>query len=221
MKISPDQYIMWQSGFLKINHTIFFTWIIMVFLIVTALTLRLMLANKKSFGKLQNFFEILITGIEDQISQMGKVNMKIIFPIIATLFIFILSANLLQIIPTFHSPTASLSTTVALVIVVIITGISYGIYRVGFFGYLKKYTRPTIIMLPLNLIGDISSNTAMAIRLYGNMMSGMIISAIVTKIAFLVLGFPIFLSVLSFISSVIQAYIFSILALVFMTSAEE
>lgn len=193
----------------------------MIFLLVTALILRLMLTNKKDFSKLQNFFEILITGIEDQISQMGKVNIKIIFPIIATLFIFILSANLLQMIPTFHSPTASLSTTIALVIVVITTGISYGIYRVGFFGYLKKYTRPTIIMLPLNLIGDISSNTAMAIRLYGNMMSGMVISAIVTKIAFLVLGFPIFLSVLSFISSVIQAYIFSILALVFMMSAED
>lgn len=221
MKISPDQYIMWQDGFLKLNHTIFFTWIIMIFLLVTALILRLMLTNKKDFSKLQNFFEILITGIEDQISQMGKVNIKIIFPIIATLFIFILSANLLQMIPTFHSPTASLSTTIALVIVVITTGISYGIYRVGFFGYLKKYTRPTIIMLPLNLIGDISSNTAMAIRLYGNMMSGMVISAIVTKIAFLVLGFPIFLSVLSFISSVIQAYIFSILALVFMMSAED
>ena len=85
---------------------------------------------------------------------------------------------------------------------------------------LKKYVKPTIVMLPMNIISDISGNCALAIRLYGNIMSGMIIGAVVSKIVFLALGFPIFLSILSFISSVIQAYIFSILALVFILSAE-
>lgn len=221
MKISTDQYIIWQSGFFKINQTILFTWVIIVFLVTTALILRTLLTSEKNFGKLQNFFEVLTSGIEQQISQMTKVNMNFVFPFIATLFIFILSSNLLQIIPIFHSPTASLSTTVALVSMVICIGIIYGISRVGIFGYLKKYTKPTLIMLPMHIIGDVSSNMAMAIRLYGNIMSGMVISAIVTKIAFLAFGLPIFLSILSFVSSVIQAYIFSILALVFMTSAEE
>lgn len=220
MKITPDQYIIWQDGFFKINHTIFFTWFIMFVVIVLAIILRIFLTHEKNIGKLQNFFEILISGIEDQIQKMGKVDLNFVFPFIATVFIFILFSNLLQIIPFFHSPTASLSTTIALVIVVVILGITYGIKRVGVIGYLKKYTRPTIVMLPMNIISDISSNCALAIRLYGNVMSGMIIGAVVSQIAFLALGFPIFLSMLSFISSVIQAYIFSILALVFILSAE-
>ena len=75
-------------------------------------------------------------------------------------------------------------------------------------------------MLVMNIISDVSSNCALAIRLYGNVMSGMIISAVISQVAFLAIGFPIFLSMLSFISSVIQAYIFSVLALVFIISAE-
>ena len=220
MKITPDQYIVWQDGFFKINHTILFTWFIMVVMIIVALILRVVLTHEKNIGKLQNFFEILITGIEDQIQKMGKVDLNFVFPFIATIFIFILFSNLLQIIPFFHSPTASLSTTVALVIIVVSLGVIYGVKRVGILGYLKKYIKPTIVMLPMNIISDISGNCALAIRLYGNIMSGMIIGAVVSKIVFLALGFPIFLSILSFISSVIQAYIFSILALVFILSAE-
>ncbi len=220
MKITPDQYIVWQNGFFKINHTILFTWFIMAVMIIVALILRAVLTHEKNIGKLQNFFEILITGIKDQVEKMGKVDLNFVFPFIATIFIFILFSNLLQIIPFFHSPTASLSTTVALVVVVVSLGIIYGVKRVGVIGYLKKYIRPTVVMLPMNIISDISSNCALAIRLYGNIMSGMVIGAVVSQIAFLALGFPIFLSILSFISSVIQAYIFSILALVFILSAE-
>ncbi len=220
MKITPDQYIVWQDGFFKINHTILFTWFIMAVMIIVALILRAVLTHEKNIGKLQNFFEILITGIKDQVEKMGKVDLNFVFPFIATIFIFILFSNLLQIIPFFHSPTASLSTTVALVVVVVSLGIIYGVKRVGVIGYLKKYIRPTVVMLPMNIISDISSNCALAIRLYGNIMSGMVIGAVVSQIAFLALGFPIFLSILSFISSVIQAYIFSILALVFILSAE-
>lgn len=220
MNITPDQFIIWQNGFFKINHTILFTWFIMAVMLITAIALRIILTHEKNIGRLQNFFEILITGIKDQIEKMGKVDLNFVFPFIATLFIFILFSNLLQIVPFFYSPTASLSTTVALVIIVVLLGIIYGIKKVGVFGYLKKYTKPTIIMLPMNIISDISSNCALTIRLYGNVMSGMIISAVVSKVIFLAFGFPIFLNILSFISGIIQAYIFSILALVFILSAE-
>lgn len=220
MKITPDQFIVWQDGFFKINHTILFTWIVMAVMLVLALILRAVLTHEKNIGRLQNFFEVLITGIQEQIEKIGEVEMKYIFPFIATLFIFILFSNLLQVIPFFHSPTASLSTTVALVIMVVSLGIIYGIKRVGFAKYIKKYIKPTPVMLPMNIISDISGNCALAIRLYGNVMSGMIIGAVVSQIAFLALGFPIFLNILSFISSVIQAYIFSVLALVFIISAE-
>ena len=203
MNITPDSFIVWQNGFFKINDTILFTWILMAVIISVSVILRLMLTKEKNIGRLQSFFEVLIYGIKDQVEKMG-----------------ILFSNLMQIIPFFYSPTASLSTNVALVIVVVSLGVIYGIKQVGVFGYFKKYLRPTPVMLVMNIISDVSSNCALAIRLYGNVMSGMIISAVISQIAFLAIGFPIFLSMLSFISSVIQAYIFSVLALVFIISAE-
>lgn len=221
MEITPDKYIVFQNEFIKINHTILYTWLIMAVVLAFALTLRFLLTHGKDIGKLQNIFEVLITGIEGQINEMGKVDLNYVFPFIATLFIFIAFGNLLQIIPFFESPNASLSTTVALVIMVVCMGIFYGVKRVGVVGYLKKYTKPSIVMLPMNIISDISSNCALAIRLYGNMMSGMIIGAVMSGVAFLAIGLPIFLNILSFITSIIQAYIFSILALVFILSAED
>ena len=220
MNITPDSFIVWQNGFFKINDTILFTWILMAVIISVSVILRLMLTKEKNIGRLQSFFEVLIYGIKDQVEKMGKVDINFVFPFIATIFIFILFSNLMQIIPFFYSPTASLSTNVALVIVVVSLGVIYGIKHVGVFGYFKKYLRPTPVMLVMNIISDVSSNCALAIRLYGNVMSGMIISAVISQIAFLAIGFPIFLSMLSFISSVIQAYIFSVLALVFIISAE-
>ena len=144
MNISTDQFIVWQNDLFKINYTILFTWFVMFVILVAVFILRLILTNERNIGKLQNFFEILITGIEDQINKMGKVDMKFIFPFIATLFIFILFSNLLQIIPFFNPPTASLSTTIALAIIVIIVGLFYGIKRVGIFGYIKKYINEQI-----------------------------------------------------------------------------
>ena len=221
MNITTDQFIIWENSFFKLNDTIFFTWLIMAVMIGVALVLRLFITNEKNFGKLQNFFEVFITGIEDQIKKMGEVDIKKVFPFIATIFIFVLIANLLQLIPFFKSPTASLSTNIALVILVIIRGITYGIKRTGVLEYLKKYTRPTIFMLPMNIVSDIASNCALVIRLYGNIMSAMVIGAIVDGIAFLAFGFPIFLNILHFISGVLQAYIFSMLSLVFIMSSEK
>lgn len=221
MNITTDQFIIWENHFFKLNDTIFFTWFIMAFMIGIALILRLYITNEKNFGKLQNFFEVFITGTEDQIQKMGKVDIKEVFPFIATVFIFVLMANLLQLIPFFRSPTASLSTNIALIILVIIRGVGYGIKKIGVIGYLKKFAKPSIIMIPMNIISEISSNCSLVIRLYGNMMSAMVIGAIVDGIAFLAFGFPIFLNILHFISGVLQAYIFSMLSLVFIISAEE
>lgn len=221
MNITTDTMIMWKNEFFTINDTIFFTWVIMLFVISLALILRVMITNEKNFGKLQNFFEVLISGIEEQIKKAGEVDVKFVFPFIATIFIFILIANLLHIIPFFHSPTASLSTNIALVIIVVLTGISYGIKRVGLIHYLKKYAKPSWFMIPMHIISDISSNCALVVRLYGNIMSAMVIGTIVEEISFLSVGFPLFLNFLDLISGVIQAYIFSLLALAFMMSAEE
>ncbi|HSQ98229.1 MAG TPA: F0F1 ATP synthase subunit A [Rickettsiales bacterium] len=221
MNITTDAMIMWKNDFFTINDTIFFTWIIMFLVISLALVLRVLITNEKNFGRLQNFFEVLITGIEEQIEKAGEIDVKYVFPFIATIFIFILVANLIHIIPFFHSPTASLSTNIALVIIVILTGVSYGIKRVGILNYLKKYTKPSWIMLPMNVVGDIASNCALVVRLYGNIMSAMVIGMIIEGIAFLSIGFPLFLNFLDLISGIIQAYIFSMLSLAFIMSAED
>ena len=84
MNITPDQIIVWQNGFFKINNTILFTWILMAFVITVAIILRLALTHEKNIGKLQNFFEILIYGIKDQVEKMGKVDINFVFPFIAT-----------------------------------------------------------------------------------------------------------------------------------------
>ncbi|GMO56632.1 MAG: F0F1 ATP synthase subunit A [Rickettsiales bacterium] len=220
MDISTDTIIIFQNSIFPINATIFYTWIVMAIILTTSIILRFYLTSTDKIGKLQTFFETVIMTIEEQIKNAGKVDMNFVFPFIGSLFLFIITSNLLSMIPTFHSPTASLSTTAALAIIVVFVGYTYQIRRVGFKGFLKKYIKPVAFMLPMNIISDVSGNCALAIRLYGNVMSGMVLGAIVAKISFLSLGFPIFLSILDFMSSVIQAYIFSVLSLTFMRNAE-
>ena len=101
MNITPDSFIVWQNGFFKINDTILFTWILMAVIISVSVILRLMLTKEKNIGRLQSFFEVLIYGIKDQVEKMGKVDINFVFPFIATIFIFILFSNLMQIIPFF------------------------------------------------------------------------------------------------------------------------
>jgi len=221
MEINLDNDVIWQSGLFKINSTIFFTWVMMAMVFCSLLVFKMFLTNGKKIGSLQNFFELLVGVIEEQVKQSANVDLRYVFPFIATMFIFILSANLFEVIPFFEAPTASLSTTAALSLSTVMMGIFYGIKRVGAVGFLRKYLRPTPVMCPMNIIGDVSSTFSLTMRLYGNMMSGMVIGMVVTKISFLSLGFPIFLNILSLMTCTIQAYIFSILSMSFITSAEE
>lgn len=218
MKISPDQYIVWNYGFVNINYTLIFTWIVMGLLISVAFLTRHKIKKNKGISKLENFFDVLILTIEEQIKNISDVDFKIIFPIITTIFLFIFTSNLSSLIPNFESPTASLSTTAALTILVIILAVFVGIKNKGFFGYFSKYTKPVAFMLPLNILGDIVSNFSLAFRLYGNIMSGGIIAKILVSIPFLSIGFPVIISLLGTITGAIQAYIFSILAMIFIAS---
>ncbi len=140
-------------------------------------------------------------------------------PFIGTLFLFIVTSNLLAVVPGFYAPTASLSTTAALAICVLVAVPVYGIAQQGFLGYLKLYVQPTPLMLPFNLIGELSRTLALAVRLFGNMMSGAKIGAILLAIA--PLFFPILMHALGLLTGLIQAYIFAILALVYIASATQ
>ncbi|MDI1314733.1 F0F1 ATP synthase subunit A, partial [Prosthecobacter sp.] len=136
---------------------------------------------------------------------------------LGTLFLFVATAALCTIIPGYEPPTGSLSTTAALALCVLIAVPMFGIADQGMGGYLKSYLEPTIIMLPFNLISEVSRTLALAVRLFGNMMSGaMIIAILLTITPFL---FPILMTVLGLLTGMVQAYIFSILAAVYIAAA--
>ncbi|WP_285547205.1 F0F1 ATP synthase subunit A, partial [Dyadobacter frigoris] len=136
---------------------------------------------------------------------------------IGTLFLFIAVANVCIIFPWYEPPTGSLSTTAALAVCVFMAVPFYGVGADGFVGYLKSYIEPTFIMLPFNLISEASRTLALAIRLFGNMMSGGLVVAILISITPLI--FPIIMSALGLLTGMVQAYIFSILATVYIAAA--
>jgi F-type H+-transporting ATPase subunit a len=124
---------------------------------------------------------------------------------------------LCTIIPGYEPPTGSLSTTAALALCVFVAVPFFGIVDQGIGGYLKSFIEPTFIMLPFNLISEISRTLAMAVRLFGNMMSGtMIIAILLTITPFL---FPIVMTALGLLTGMVQAYIFTILAAVYIAAA--
>jgi F-type H+-transporting ATPase subunit a len=138
-------------------------------------------------------------------------------PFLGTLFSFIASANLLTIVPGYEPPTGSLSTTAALALCVFIAVPVFGIRQRGWRGYLDSYLQPTAIMLPFNIISELSRSLALAVRLFGNMMSGaMILAILLTITPFL---FPVAMSALGLLTGMVQAYIFSILATVYIAAA--
>src|SRR5690606_7945767 len=132
-------------------------------------------------------------------------------------FLFIAVSNVLMVVPGFKPPTGSLSTTSALALCVFVSIPVYGIAAQGLRGYLGTYIKPSVFMLPMNVLGELTRTISLAIRLFGNIMSGSMIAAILVAIA--PLFFPVIMNALGLLIGLIQAYIFSILALVFISSA--
>ncbi len=217
MRLSPDQMIFWQYGFLKLNGTIVFTWALMLVLALgsTLVTRRLSMDLNRS--RWQNLLEIVVTGIEKQIEEVGLRDPRKYIGFLGTLFLFIALATLFTVIPGYEPPTGSLSTTAALALCVLVAVPMFGIAEQGLGGYLRSYAEPTIIMLPFNIISELSRTLALAVRLFGNMMSGAMILAILLTITPFV--FPIAMSALGLLTGMVQAYIFSILAAVYIASA--
>lgn len=217
MKLSPDETIFWHYGFITINLTIITTWAIMLVLLIGALLITRKLKTGNRISRGQCFLEMLIVGINNQIEEVGLKNPKDYIGFIGTLFLFIIVSNVLIILPWYEPPTGSLSTTAALAICVFLAVPYFGIAKTGIVGYLKTYIKPTFIMLPFNLISEITRTLALAVRLFGNMMSGGLIIAILLSITpFL---FPIVMKALGLLTGVVQAYIFAILATVYIAAA--
>lgn len=219
MHITPDQIIIWQSGIVTLNATILYTWLVMALLVLGSWWVTQRLSTTPQMSRWQNFLEALIIGIRDQIQEASGQNPDSYLPFIGTLFLFIATADLLAIVPGYHPPTGSISTTAALAICVFVAVPIYGIRQEGLGRYLKHYLQPTPLMLPFHIIGELSRTLALAIRLFGNVMSEGLILAILLSIA--PLFFPIFMQVLGLLTGLIQAYIFAILAIVYIASATQ
>jgi F-type H+-transporting ATPase subunit a len=217
MHLSPDQIVFWQYGFLKLNGTIAFTWALMLVLTLGSALVTRKLSMDLNRSRWQNLLEIVVTGIEKQIEDVGLRNPGKYIGFLGTLFLFIALASLCTIIPGFEPPTASLSTTAALALCVLVAVPMFGIEEQGLGNYIRSYAEPTIIMLPFNVISEISRTLALAVRLFGNMMSGAMILAILLTITPFI--FPIAMSALGLLTGMVQAYIFSILAGVYIASA--
>jgi F-type H+-transporting ATPase subunit a len=217
MRLSPDQMIFWQHGFLKLNGTIAFTWALMFVLTLGSALVTRNLSMDLNRSRWQNLLEIVVTAIEKQIEDVGLRHPEKYIGFLGTLFLFIALASLCTVIPGYEPPTGSLSTTAALALCVLVAVPMFGIEEQGLSGYLTSYVEPTIIMLPFNIISELSRTLALAVRLFGNMMSGTMILAILLTITPFI--FPIAMSALGLLTGMVQAYIFSILAAVYIASA--
>ena len=217
MRLSPDLWVFWQHGFVKLNATIVFTWVLMVMLAGGSALLTRRLATGRRISRWQCLLEIVVTAISKQIEDVGLKQPTKYLGFLGTLFLFVAASSLCTVIPGFEPPTASLSTTAALALCVFVAVPAFGIANQGLGGYLKSYLEPTIVMLPFNIISEVSRTLALAVRLFGNMMSGsMIVAILLTITPFL---FPIVMTLLGLLTGMVQAYIFSILAAVYIAAA--
>ena len=219
MHLTPDQIVLWQWGPISINATLVFTWFVMVLLVMFSGLVTRKLSASPRISPGQNLLEVLVLGICNQIEEISEQKPEPYLPFIGTLFIFIAVSNVLSILPGYQPPTGSLSTTAALAICVFFAIPLYGIRRRGWVSYLKQYLKPSPIMLPFNLIRDLSRIISLAVRLFGNVMSGAMIVGILLSIAPLV--FPVVMQAMGLLTGLIQAYIFAILAMVFIAAATQ
>ena len=217
MHLGPDEIIFWQHGFFKLNATIVFTWGLMFLLAVGSKIVTRKLSTGLQRSRWQNLLEIVVTGIAKQIEEVGLRQPRKYLGFLGTLFVFIAAASLCTVIPGYQPPTGSLSTTAAFALCVFVAVPLFGIEEQGVGTYLKSYVKPTVIMLPFNIISELSRTLALAVRLFGNMMSGTMIVGILLVITPFI--FPIVMTALGLLTGMVQAYIFSILAAVYIAAA--
>ena len=217
MKITPDEYVYWQIGFFKLNATLVFTWGLMVLIVVGSWLITRKLSTGPRISRWQNMLEVIVGYVRSQLREIMNENPARYIPFLGTLFLFISLSNLLVIVPGYHPPTGSLSTTAALATCVFVAVPIYGISERGVLGYLKHYVQPTVILLPFRIISELSRTLALAVRLFGNVMSGTLIGAILLMVAPLLV--PVLMQLLQLLIGQIHAYIFAVLAAVYIASA--
>ena len=219
LELSPDSVVVAEVAGFSLNATLLFSWIVMGVLVVCSrlVTRRLVIDGPRP--RWQNVLEIIVEQIRDTIAEIWPVPPERFVPFVGTLFLYISMSSLLGIIPGFQTPTTSLSTTAALAVCVFFAVPFYGILYRGFGPYLSNYLKPSWFMLPFHVIGELSRTVALAVRLFGNMMSGAVLLGVLLVIA--PLFFPVLVHLLGLLVGQIQAYIFAVLAMVYLASAAQ
>lgn len=217
MQLTPDEVIVFTVRGLEVNATIVNTWIVMALLVGISMVITRNLRADVPPDRWRTALEVIVKAIQGQIEEITQHSARHVMYFAGTLFLFIALSNLLLVIPGFSPPTASLSTTAALALSVLIAVPLFGIASGGVGRYLRSYIEPSVVMLPFNIIGEFSRGISLAIRLYGNVMSGAVIVAILLGVA--PFFFPVVMDMLGLLTGLIQAYIFAILATVYISSA--
>ncbi len=206
----------WQWELVTVNATLVFTWLTMIVMVAASWLVTRSLETGPEIGRGQAFLELVVLQIRDQIDEAVPERPEAYVPFIGTLFLFITFSTLLGSIPGVQVVAASLSTTAALAVCVFAAVPLFGVARIGLRTYLGHYLRPTPFMLPFHVIGELSRTLALAVRLFGNLMSGRVLAGILLSVVPFV--FPAVLEAFGLLIGVIQAYVFAMLALVYIAS---
>ena len=207
--------IVFHVGPIAVTRPVITTWAIMLALTVAswASTRRLGMSPTRR----QAVLELLVTSLANQIEEVIRSDARPLLPLLGTLFIFLLTANISGIVPGVQAPTAHIETPAALALIVFLAAHVYGVRARGFLGYLGSFAQPKLIMLPLNVLSEITRTFSLMVRLFGNIMSGEFLIALVLALAGLFLPIP--LMALELLIGIVQAYIFTVLATVFIGAA--
>ena len=203
--------VVFSLGPLDITNTVVTTWGIMLLLGFVSWLITRNLSLKP--GILQILLEGVVIAIESSITGIAPQQAKQLLPFIGSLWVFLVVANLVGLVPTLHSPTRDLSATAALAILVFFSVHWYGIRNQGIKDYLKHYMSPSPILLPFHLVSEITRTVALAVRLFGNMMSLEMAALLILMVAGFLAPIPILM--LHIVEALVQAYIFGMLALVY------
>jgi F-type H+-transporting ATPase subunit a len=208
--------VLFQVGVVPVTLPVVTTWGLMAVMAGgCALATRRLSVERP--GTVQTVLELAVSTIEEQIGETMQGDARPFLPLLGTLFVFLACANLGGLVPGVHPPTAYLETAAALALIVFLAVQYYGVRRRGLSGYLGSFAKPTIVMLPLNLLSEITCTFSLMVRLFGNIMSGEFVIAIVIALAGLFVPIP--LMALEVLTGLVQAYIFTILAAVFIGGA--
>lgn len=203
-------------GPLPISHAVVVTWALMALLGIGSWWLTRRLALHPS--RLQAVLELLVTTLDAQIRDTMQVAAAAPYRgLIGSLFLFILAANWSELVPGIEPPTANLETDTALALLVLVASVGYGIARRGLRRYLRAFAEPSWLMIPLNLVEQVTRTFSLTVRLFGNVMSGVFVIGIALSLAGLLVPIPFM--ALDILTGAIQAYIFSVLAMVFIGAA--